>query len=222
MRPVIGVEGFAGEIFHPFVAGKGRHGEHAYAAHYEAAGPGASRVSRQMPQTRIVVPAHADHSLSELHVATKVELVRDVVEIAEILRLGREAFLPVPLVQQFPGERVAVGVTLGVEARAGVTIAVPGASEVVVSFEHCCVDAEIDKALDLIDAGYPGADDDDLVVETAHESVSRLFPDRAAVLPDPMVPVFRRDVRHLCRAASVGRIASVDVDCLTANDLGVI
>ena len=73
---------------------------------------------------------------AELHVLAEVELVGDVVQVAEVLGLAREALLPVPLLQQLLGEGVAVGDALGVEAGARVAVPEPRAAEVVAGLEH--------------------------------------------------------------------------------------
>ena len=66
----------------------------------------------------------------ELHVFAQVELVGDVVQVAQVLRLAGEALLPVPLIQQFLGKRIAVGVALRVEAGARIAVPVPGPAQV--------------------------------------------------------------------------------------------
>ena len=86
-----------------------------------------------------------------------------MVEIAEILRLRGEQFLPVPRVEDLLTERVAVGVALRIEPATRVAVAEPGSAEVVLAFEHERVGAEIDEALDLVDPGDACADDDYLV-----------------------------------------------------------
>ena len=59
------------------------------------------------------------HPAPELDVPAQVELVGDVVQVAQGLRLGGEVLLPVPFVEQLLGERVAVGPALRVEAAPG-------------------------------------------------------------------------------------------------------
>src|SRR3954451_6450797 len=93
----------------------------------------------------------------ELHVLAQIELVGDVIKVAQVFGLAREALLPVPLVEQFPREGIAVGVALRVEAPAGITIPVPGSAQVGRRVEHNSIDSEINQALDLVDAGNPGA-----------------------------------------------------------------
>src|SRR5689334_19399231 len=103
----------------------------------------------------------------ELHVLPQAELVGDMIEIAQILGLAGEALLPVPFVEQFPREGIAVGIALRIEAAAGIAVPVPGAAEVGRRVEHGGIDAEIDQALDLVDAGHTGADHDHLVMGLA-------------------------------------------------------
>src|SRR3954469_1376951 len=93
----------------------------------------------------------------ELHVLAQVELVGDLIEVAQVFGLAREAFLPMPLVEQFPREGIAVSVALRVDAAAGITVPVPGSAQVGGRVEHSRIDPEIDQALDLVDAGDTGA-----------------------------------------------------------------
>ncbi len=64
----------------------------------------------------------------ELDVPAQVKLVRDIVEVALVLRLTRIMLFPVPFLQEFLRERIPVGITLGVEARPGVAVPIPGAT----------------------------------------------------------------------------------------------
>ena len=68
--------------------------------------------------------------------------------------------VPVPFVQQFLGEGVAVGPALGIEARARIAVPVPGAADAGAGFEHPDLKAEFAQAIELVEAGNAGADDD--------------------------------------------------------------
>ncbi len=63
----------------------------------------------------------------EPDVPAQVALVRHIVEVTLGLRLTRIMFLPVPFLQKCLRERIPVGITLGVEARPGVAVPIPGA-----------------------------------------------------------------------------------------------
>src|SRR5947209_3355300 len=63
-----------------------------------------------------------------LDVSAQVKLVRHIVEVALGLRLSRIMFGPVPFLQELLRKRIPVGITLGVEARAGVAVPIPGAA----------------------------------------------------------------------------------------------
>src|SRR6185295_12933153 len=84
--------------------------------------------------------------------------------VAQVLGLAGEVLLPVPFVQKLAREGVAVGPALRIEARAGIAVPVPGAAEVAAGLEHGGLDAEVEQALDLVDAGDARADDDGFVV----------------------------------------------------------
>ena len=168
MRPVEGVEGRAPEVVHAGKPGQGRNRQQSEHRHQEPAGEGAPVRHPNPPEVRGLVVVRRVDPAVELHVAPEVELVRDEVEIAQVLGLAREVLLPVPLVEHFPRERVAVGVALRIEARAGVAVVVPGAAEVGVRLEDRGVHPEVGEALDLVDAGHPGPDHDDFEVRLAH------------------------------------------------------
>ena len=85
-----------------------------------------------------------------------------------IFGLRRIAFRPIPFPQQFLREGVAVGVAFGIAARTGIAIPVPGAADAVGRFEHLHRKPEpIAQAMQLVEAGEPGADD---------QGVERLWP----------------------------------------------
>ena len=100
----------------------------------------------------------------ELHEFAQAELFGDVVKVAQVLRLSREPFFPVPLVQQFARERIAIGVALGIEAGARIAIPVPGSAEIRGCIQHEGVNPEVGQTLDLVNAGYARANHDDFVV----------------------------------------------------------
>ena len=112
----------------------------------------------------------------ESDVAAQVEFVGDEVEIAQRLWLRREVLDPVPFIQQFLRERVAVGVAFGIEAGTGITIPVPRAADVTAGLEHPHPEAEFAEAVELVHAGDAGADDDCVVV----------WRNAGAVLPLPL------------------------------------
>ncbi len=98
----------------------------------------------------------------EAHVLAQTELVGDEIQIAQVLGLAGETLAPMPLVEQFLGEGVAIGVALGIEAAPGIAVVVPGAAEIRRGLQQDRLEAEIGQPLDLIDAADAGADDDDV------------------------------------------------------------
>src|SRR5262249_38212049 len=123
----------------------------------------------------------------ELHVTTQIELVGDIVQIAQVFGLTGEAFLPVPFVQELARERVAVGIALRIEAGAGIAVPVPRAAEAGRELEHGSFHAKFGQAPDLVDAADTGADDDDFVVHPFH--VGRMRSSRPADNPSCVSPV---------------------------------
>ena len=164
LGPVIGVERVALVLLHPRVSGRSRRGQGTEGGDHEVRGVDLAALEVDPPRPIGLVPRHRGDPRFEAHVAAQVEFVRDEVQVPEVLRLGREALLPVPLFEQLLRERVAVGVALRIEAAAGIPVAVPGTTEVVVGFEQDRVETEVGQPLDLIDAGDPGPDDEVVVV----------------------------------------------------------
>jgi hypothetical protein len=165
VRPVKRMEGMALEAVHALEARQRRDRQQAERQDNEAGAERAAVGEAEPPGVGgLVVMSRVDTGV-ELHVAAQVELLGDMVQVAQVLGLAGEFFLPVPFVQELARERVAVGVALRVEAATRVTIRVPGAAEVGCRFQHGRLHAKVDQPLDLVDAGHAGADHDDLVVE---------------------------------------------------------
>ena len=163
-RPVRGVEGGPAEIRHSFDLGHLRDGERADRRD-EPAGARAMPVLRlDLPGEPVLVPGRADDPRPEPDIAAQVELVGDEVHIAQGLGLGREMLAPLPFLQQFPGEGKAVAVALGIEARAGIAVPVPGAADIAAGLEHPHPEAKFPEPVKLVEAGNAGADHDGVIV----------------------------------------------------------
>ena len=89
-------------MIHAFEARQRRRRKQADRENDEPAGQLAAVVELEPPQIIGLVERGLLDLAVELHVFAQVELVGDVVEVTQVLGLGREAFLPVPLVEQFP------------------------------------------------------------------------------------------------------------------------
>ena len=101
----------------------------------------------------------------ELDVAAQVELVGDVIQIALGLRLRGEVLLPIPFVEQFLGEGIAVGPAFGIEAGAGIAVPIPGAADGGAGFEHPRLEPEFAQPVELIKPGDAGADHDRVEIQ---------------------------------------------------------
>ena len=84
---------------------------------------------RQLPASGLLVVYAGDDAGVEADVTAQVELVGYVVQVAFVLGLAGIQFLPIPLLEKLFGEGIAVGVALGVKARTGVAVPVPGPSD---------------------------------------------------------------------------------------------
>src|SRR5262249_28228520 len=142
VRPARGMTGLALEALDAFDARHGRCRQGADRGDQEAAGVTAAVVQRHVPAPRLLAPMSRRDAAPELDVAAQVELVGNVVEIAQRLRLAREMLGPMPFVKQVLREGKAVGIALGSEARAGVAVPVPGAADAGAGLEYAYPEAE--------------------------------------------------------------------------------
>ena len=110
-----------------------------------------------------VIPMCGRDCAAELNVAAQVELVGDMVQVSQRVRLGGEMLLPVPFLHQLLRERIAVGPAFGIEAGAGIAVPVPGAADVGARLEDPRGHAEFAQAVQHEHAGNAGADDDRVV-----------------------------------------------------------
>ena len=136
LRPVMGVAGLALECRD---AGDGRHRrrrQHADRGNQQASGVAPAVLQDDVPAARVFLVMGGGHPAPALDVAAQVELVGDVIQIALGLGLRGEVFLPVPFLQQFLREGIAVGPAFGIEAGARVAVPVPGAADAGAGLEH--------------------------------------------------------------------------------------
>ena len=115
------------------------------------------------PCGRRVIPMRGLHRAAELHVPAQVELVGDVVQVFQRVRLGGEMLLPVPFLHQLLGKRIAIGPAFGIEAGARIAVPVPGAADIGAGLEHPRGHAQLAQAVEHEYAGNPGANDDRVV-----------------------------------------------------------
>ena len=72
----------------------------------------------------------------ESNITAQIEFVRHLLQITQSLRLACEVLTPIPFIEQFLRERIAVAVGFGIEPRAGIAIPVPGAADIATSLKH--------------------------------------------------------------------------------------
>src|SRR6266851_7423111 len=119
----------------------------------------------------------------QLDVPAQVKLVRDIIEVALVLRLAGIMFLPVPCLQEFLREGIAVGVTLRVEARARVAIPVPGAAHATPLLVGPHREPALTQTVQLVQPGHSGADNNrdcskyTGFIQPVHDGVRRGFVD---------------------------------------------
>src|SRR5262245_50946966 len=69
-------------------------------------------------------------------------------------------FLPVSLLQQFLGPRIAVGLALGIKAATWVAVPIPGAAHAAAVLKAAHREPQLPQTVQLIQASHPGADHD--------------------------------------------------------------
>src|SRR5450631_1567221 len=81
-------------------------------------------------------------------------------EIAQNFRLRRVALRPLPLGLELRIETIGVVDALDVAARAGITVPVPGAADIIGTLEQLCRQAETAQTMQQVQPGKAGAHDD--------------------------------------------------------------
>ena len=142
-----------------------RRGQQADRRHQEARPIGFTAFQTHDPAAGVVVKMGGRDAGGELNVLPYVELVRDEIAIALDLRLAGEALAPIPFVKQLPRKGVAVGIAFGIEARARISISIPGAANVGPSFEDTNPETALTQPIKLVNAGNVGADNDRIEIQ---------------------------------------------------------
>ena len=158
-RPPARVVRLAAEVLAPGHVWVERHREHAGGGDQESSVVLGAVGGDHGPRRRGVVPGGGGDLDAEPHVATEVEPVDHVVEVALGLGLLGEVLLPHPLVEEVLREQVGVGVALRVEPGPGVPVPIPGAPHAVARLEQRRREPLLERAVQLVDAGDAGADD---------------------------------------------------------------
>src|SRR3954470_17788346 len=112
-------------------------------------------IQNDLPAAGLFAIVCRDDAAVELDVTAQVELVGNIVEIPLGLGLRREVFVPVPILEQFLRERIAVGPALRVETRAGITVPVPGPADPAAGLEYSHPQAKLAQFVELVEPGNP-------------------------------------------------------------------
>ncbi len=154
LGPAVGVAGHALERADTRNVGRRWRRKNPNGGDQEARGTAASVFQRDLPAPRFFPVLCRGDAAVELDVA-QVELVGHIIEIAFGVWLGGKALRPFPLVEQFLGKRVAVGVALGIEAGARIAVPVPGAPTAAPASEHPYPQTKLAQFVELIKPETP-------------------------------------------------------------------
>ena len=176
MRPAIGMEGLARKTFNARDARQRISGKRAKRGDQEAAVMLCARIKCDCPALRGFIEMRAHDAVIELDMAAQIETVCHVLQIAQCFGLRGEMLAPAPFLQQFIGKRIAVGVAFRIKPRAGVAIPIPGAAQIAAGLEHLDAIAKLPQAIQLIEAGNAGADDDHIGLGQGRDRVCRHGP----------------------------------------------
>jgi hypothetical protein len=114
-----------------------------------------------LPALRSLVVARTRDAGVQRDVAAQVKAIGDVVQIRQHGRLVRLRLRPVPLVDEFLREGVAViGTARKIHPRAGVAVPGPGAADAARVVEHVHAKAEPAQQMQRVQATEAGANDD--------------------------------------------------------------
>ena len=164
VRPVAGVIGRAREALQTR-EGRDPGGRQTSGRHDAEAGRHAVAAIRlDLPPVRRLVEARRGHPRLELNVAPEIEAVGDVLDVPQDLGLGGVPLRPVPFLLELVGEGIGVVHALDIAAGAGVAVPVPGAADAAARFVDPRGQAEAAQAVQHVQAGEPGADDDGVEV----------------------------------------------------------
>jgi hypothetical protein len=146
----------------------------------------------QLPALDRRIPASSRHARTKIDVAAQIVALGDELDVAQDLRLGRVLLGPGPGVLQLRIEAVRVVGGRNIAARPRIAIPVPGASDVVGGLEHAGREAKLPQAVQHVEPGKSGADDDDIyLLGAARRSMSlpihHVAPGWCVWLPRPRV-----------------------------------
>ena len=170
LRPSRGVEGGPPEIVAPLDPRQRRRRQRSNRGNQESRAELAAVLQGNAPAPRALIVSRRRHPAAKLDIAAQVELVGDIIEVAQRLRLTGEMLGPLPFLQQLLRERIAIGIALRIEARAGIAIPVPGAADIGASLEYPHAKTLFAQPVELVQARHARADDDGVVVRNWRRS----------------------------------------------------
>ena len=156
MRPAAGEIDLPLEVLDPIDLRRLGCGETAGGHDVVAAGNGRAIVRRKLPAFRGFFPCCRRDLGAKADVAPQVVAVGDEAEVAQDFGLGCVFLRPLPRALQLRIERVAVVDGLNVAARAGISVPVPGAADVVGLLQHDRREAGFAQAMQKVQAGKSG------------------------------------------------------------------
>src|SRR3989454_3666642 len=166
LRPAAGVTPGALEALQPRKVRHIMRGQHPHRRDHKWRPRPVTILRVDLPAMRALVVDRRGDPRMQLDVSAQVKLVGDIIEVALVLRLAGILFFPVPFLQEFLREGIAVGVALRVEARARVAIPIPGAAHATPRLKDPDREPTFPQPVQRIESGHPGPNDDHIVLLT--------------------------------------------------------
>jgi hypothetical protein len=100
-----------------------------------------------------------------------IESIGHEVQVALGLGLGRKALAQAPLVVQLFGKPVLIDMGRQIDARAGITVPIPSAADVVAGFHGLHLESLLTQPIELVHAGDSSADDEGIELGGGYRGV---------------------------------------------------
>jgi hypothetical protein len=137
---------------------------------------GIAPVGFDRPALALFIPPRRRHPGSENNVAAQVEALGNVAQVGEDFGLRGIALAPHPFLLQGFVERIGIVVALDIAARAGITVPVPGAADVLARFDDLRAEAQLAQPVEHVEPGEARSHHDRVNLPLVHAVLLRVLP----------------------------------------------